>query len=403
MNGAMRIFVHDYGGHPFPVQLSRELAHRGHTVHHLYAPFFQSPKGGLTKTAADPDGLSIEALDIGEPFQKYRFVPRLRQEIRYGHLAAERVRAFRPDVAIGCTIPLDPQNIYLRACKEIGAPHTYWLQDFYSTAISWILRRKFPGLGHLVGWRYTALERRMIRDSAAVVAITEDFLPHLREWGVDPARTHVIENWAPIEDLPVLDRETAWRAEHGLSGKRVALYSGTLGMKHNPALLLALAERCADRPDIAIVVNSEGPGEEWLRREGAARGLGNLVMLPFQPYERFPEVLASADVLVAILEPDAGVFSVPSKVLSYLCAARPVLAAIPPENLAARILTGKDAGRVTPPHDVEAFVANAETLLADAGLRETLGRNARDYAESRFRIKDIGERFETILSATRRG
>ncbi|MEK9645423.1 MAG: hypothetical protein VW547_07740 [Alphaproteobacteria bacterium] len=52
----------------------------------------------------------------------------------------------------------------------------------------------------------------MIRSSAAVVASTEDFLPHLREWGVDLARIHVIENWAPIEDLPVLDRETACRA-----------------------------------------------------------------------------------------------------------------------------------------------------------------------------------------------
>ncbi|MEK9645422.1 MAG: hypothetical protein VW547_07735 [Alphaproteobacteria bacterium] len=118
----MRIFVRDYGVHPFPVQLSRELARRGHVVHHLYAPFFQSPKGGLVKTPDDPDGRTIEALDIGEPFHKYAFLPRLRQEIRYGHMAADRVRAFRPDVAIGCTIPLDPQNIYLRACRGIAPP-----------------------------------------------------------------------------------------------------------------------------------------------------------------------------------------------------------------------------------------------------------------------------------------
>lgn len=179
------------------------------------------------------------------------------------------------------------------------------------------------------------------------------------------------------------------------------LYSGTLGMKRNPALLLELALRCRDRSDIEIVVNSEGPGEEWLRREGAVQGLDNLVLLPFQPYKRFPEVLASADILTEILEPDAGVFSVLSKVLSYLCAARPVFAAIPPENLAARVAAGNDAGRVAAPHDVEAFAAHSEALLADPGLRATLGRNARAYAESRFRIKDIGERFEAILSATK--
>ena len=87
----MRIFVHDYGGHPFPVRLSRELARRGHEVCHLYALFFQIPKGGLVKNADDPDGLTIEALDIGEPLRKYDFLPRLRQEIRYGHLVARIV------------------------------------------------------------------------------------------------------------------------------------------------------------------------------------------------------------------------------------------------------------------------------------------------------------------------
>ncbi len=30
----MRILVHDYSGHPFQAQLSRELARRGHDVVH---------------------------------------------------------------------------------------------------------------------------------------------------------------------------------------------------------------------------------------------------------------------------------------------------------------------------------------------------------------------------------
>jgi len=32
--GAMRIGIHDFSGHPFQVQLSRELASRGHEVVH---------------------------------------------------------------------------------------------------------------------------------------------------------------------------------------------------------------------------------------------------------------------------------------------------------------------------------------------------------------------------------
>lgn len=396
----MRILVHDYSGHPFQVQLSRELARRGHDVLHIHAPFFQTPKGALQVTPADPPTLAIEPVDIGEIFHKHTFVQRIRQEIRYGHLSADRMRAYAPDVVLSSNVPLNPQNIFQRACGETSAGFTFWLQDIYSVAIDRVVRRRIPLAGVAIGARYRRLERALLRRSDAVVAITEDFLPVLRAWDVDPAKTHVVENWAPIEELPVLAPDTRWRREHALAGKRLILYSGTLGMKHNPALLLELAVRFRADPGIAVAVISEGPGADWLAKERAARGLDNLLLLPFQPFDRFPEVLASADILVAILEPDAGIFSVPSKVLSYLCAARPILAAMPVENLAARILERHDAGRVAGPGDIAGFVAHAEALLSDADVRAALGANARAYAEDRFRISDIGARFDAILSGT---
>ena len=58
-------------------------------------------------------------------------------------------------------------------------------------------------------------------------------------------------------------------------------------------------------------------------------------LLPFQPAEQLSEVLGSGDVLVALLEPGASKFSIPSKVLSYLAAGRPVLGIMPADNPAA--------------------------------------------------------------------
>jgi len=42
-------------------------------------------------------------------------------------------------------------------------------------------------------------------------------------------------------------------------------------------------------------------------------------------------------VLLVVLDKSAGAFSVPSKTLSYLCAARPILGLMPDENLAAHL------------------------------------------------------------------
>lgn len=390
-----RVLVHDFSGHPFPVQLSRELARRGHDVLHLYSECFQSPKGNLARGPVDPERLTFRGLRLERPFEKYNFLRRVPQELAYGRLAAQAMKEFAPQVVLSGNTPLDAQLVLQRECIKAGIPFIFWLQDIYGVAIDRLLAQRLPVLGPIVSFRYLTLEKQLLRRSAQVVSITDDFVPTLKEWGVPPGRIQVVENWAPIDELPTVSRDNRWAAEHGLLGKTTLLYSGTLGLKHNPDLLLQLAHRFRDRPEVRVVVVSEGLGANYLKERRA--GLDNLVLLPFQPYERFPEVLGSADVLMSILEPDAGVFSVPSKVLSYLCAGRAVLASIPAENLAARILIRNEAGVVVAPSDVDGFTKAAESLVADPVKRERLAQNALDYAVQTFDIAAIGGRFEAIV------
>jgi colanic acid biosynthesis glycosyl transferase WcaI len=391
----MRILVHDYPGQPFQPQLSRQLATLGHEVLHVFFADFQAPRGALTRRPDDPPTFAVRGISLDRPFEKYNFFRRVFQEIAYGRKLAETIGAYRPDVALAGNAPLDIQAISTRYCRRHGIPLVYWHQDIYSVAIDKILRRKFPGLGAIIGARYIALEKWLLRNSDHVVTITEDFVPILTEWGTPRDRITVIENWAAREDLSVQPRDNAWAREHGLTGKLVFLYSGTLGLKHNPDLLLQLARRYHDRPDVRVVVNSEGLGSDWLRENG--RDLANLVLLPFQPFERLPEVLATADVLISVLEPDAGIFSVPSKVLTYLSAGRPVLGAIPKENLSARIILRNEAGLIAPPDDTPAFLAAARKLADDPLLRDRLGKNALDYATRTFDIGAITARFAGLL------
>src|SRR5205807_527424 len=107
-------------------------------------------------------------------------------------------------------------------------------------------------------------------------------------------------------------------------------------------------------------------------------------------------VLATGDVLVSLLEPEAGRFSVPSKILSYLCAGRPQLAAIPAENLGARTVSRSGGGIVVDPRDRRGFVDTALRLLADDELRRQLGERARRFAEERFSIEGVTSRFEAV-------
>jgi colanic acid biosynthesis glycosyl transferase WcaI len=394
----MRILLHDYSGHPFQVQLARALARRGHEVLHLHAAFFQTPKGRLGREAGDPSGFAIEGLELGEPFAKYRFLKRRGQEIVYGRILAERAARFAPDLLLCANTPLDPLARIQSWCAERRVPFIFWLQDIYGVGIDRLLRRRLGPLGALVGAYYRALERRVARASRAIVTISEDFRPILEGWGIAPARIAIIENWAPIDELPALPRSNDWSREQGLEGRIALLYAGTLGQKHDPAMLAGLAEHFRADPRVIVIVASEGPAMDWLANRKRKLALDNLRLLGFQPYERLPEMMAAGDILLAILDPEAGIYSVPSKVLSYLCAGRPLIAAIPEANLAARLIEREKAGIVTAPGDLAGFAAAADRLVQNASLRLQFGKNGLDYAQRSFDIGRIADRFEAVIA-----
>jgi len=389
----LRLLIHDYSGHPFQVQLSRELARRGYHVLHLHCPSYASGKGRLERVHGDPVSFAVSAVSLRRSFARHAPATRVRQELEYGRALAPHVRGFRPDIVLSSNTPLIAQTLFQRECRRLGVPIIYWQQDLYGEAMKRGAAKRLALVGRIVGEVFVRLERRIARSSDAVIAISEDFRPTLQRWGVSDDRISVIENWAPLEELAPAPRDNEWARTHDLVGRRVLLYAGTLGMKHNPALLLRLAERFAEKTDVRVVVVSEGSGREWLE----ARRPSNLILLDFQPYEQLPLVLASADALIVILEPDAGVYSVPSKVLSYQCAGRPVLAALPATNLAARLITSAGSGLVCDPHAPDELVVAAERMLNDSGMRDEMGERARAYALRAFDIERIADRFQTII------
>jgi glycosyltransferase involved in cell wall biosynthesis len=398
----MKIIVHDYAGHPFQVQLSRELAARGHDVLHLYCGSTHTPRGELARREDDPAGFNCRGIDLSEQIPKTNFVRRFKLEAQYAAALVRECEAFGPEVVISANTPSIPQNRLARWCTRKGVRLVSWVQDIYGLAAYRLLGRKLPIVGHLAGKYFIELDKSSARRSDALVVIADDFGDVFRKWGIAASRIHTIHNWAPLEDMRERPRDNAWSRRQELNGGVRFVYSGTLAMKHNPALLLELA-RMLDRDSSGeLVVVSEGAGVEWLAEQAAKEELGALRCLGFQPFADLPDVLGSADVLVAILEADAGVFSVPSKVLSYLCAGRPVLLAVPKQNLAAKIVVECGAGPVVEPADLRGFSAAAKHLIESPELRAKYGKSARAYAETHFDIRRIGDQFEGILRGDRR-
>jgi colanic acid biosynthesis glycosyl transferase WcaI len=383
--------VHDFGGYPFTVELAREFADRGHEVLYLCAGGFRKPKGPIEHRAGDPPNLSLSAVSLNEPLRPAGFL-RVTQERRYGRLLRTGMDAFQPQVVLSTNAPLYVQAAASAQADQDRAAFVFWLQDVHSVAIGRITGRRVKLLGSLVGGWFRRIERSLLLHSDGIVAISESYLPAIAALGVPMENVEVIENWAPLEDGSPTPKVNGWSRMNGLHDRAVLLYAGTLALKHNPRLLLELARAVRDA---TVVVVSEGSGAEWLRAN--AHGIENLRILPFQPHDLLPQMLATSDILLAVLEDDASSFSVPSKILTYFAAGRAILAALPADNPAARAIIKAGAGAVVDPGDGHEMIAAAQAMLADPGRVRMAGEAARRHAHAKFAIGPIADRFERVI------
>ena len=397
----MRIVICDYAGHPFQVELSRCLARRGNIVLHLYFADLQAPKGQLEREPGDSPNFHIAGISTGRRFDKRQFLKRRFLEAKVGDLMAARVGQFAPDVVVSCNMPLDAEKRLYKVATARGAGFVVWLQDIISKATYHFLSEKLGLLGGVIGRHYLRLEASLLQASDAIVAISAKFLPPLEEWGIDAGKVRVIPNWATLSEISPVAKDNAWARRHGLHDKPVALYTGTLGLKHDPALLLQLAQASA-ASGLQVVVVSEGAGPDWLVQRKAELGIANLTILPFQPMALYPEVLGASDILLAMIGREAAGFSVPSKILSYLAAGRPVVASIAADNDAAATIRAADAGIVVEPGDIAGFCDGVRRLIADTTACRRLGRNAHVYAQGEFDVEAKAAQFEETFAAIRR-
>ncbi|MDE5463892.1 glycosyltransferase family 4 protein [Bradyrhizobium sp. CSS354] len=391
----MKILVHDYAGHPFQVDLSRELAARGHQVTHTYFQGDHGPKGRLHRSSCDPVGLSFNGVTLSRPYDKASFVKRRFDDVAYGKAIAKVILSLKPDLVISGNTPTEAQSSVVKASRKSGASFVFWVQDFYSIAVSKLLRRKLGAVGAAIGGYYSFLERGQFVQSDAIVVITDPFAEIVKKWVKTKDKVFTIENWGALDEISPLKKDNDWALRHGLSDTFNFLYSGTLALKHNPQLLIELAKQVKGQANVVVV--SQGVGVSELERAKNEQSIDNLILLPLQSFADLPKVLATSDVTVATIEPDAGMFSVPSKVQSYFCAQRAVLLAAPAENLASIVVRKNGAGLVVDPTDKGGFLHCAMQLMKDDALRGGAAERGRKFALNNYDIKRVTDQFEEVF------
>ncbi len=265
----------------------------------------------------------------------------------------------------------------------------------------------FPHVGVALGifrhkWVTGAVarfERYCLRGSAVVGILSDSFRPGLRELGISDDKMSLVQVWVDTDLVRPIPRENDFSQEHDLADAFVVLYAGNLGLSQGLEDVLAAAQILAAEKDICFVFVGDGSGRESLVREAARHKLSNVRFLPFQSRERLPEVLATASVSLVLLRKGIAADSLPSKIFSIMASGRPILAAVDEGSRAWTLVECSNAGLCVPAQVPSDLAKAILTLRDDAGLRESLGRNGRQWAEKYHSPQAAALHYEALAAA----
>lgn len=225
------------------------------------------------------------------------------------------------------------------------------------------------------------LERFLYRRADRVMVNSPGFIEHVRERGA--RRVELVPNGVEVQMFDPYASGIAFRQEHGLEGRFVALYAGAHGLSNDLGILLAAAQRLVDRPEISIVLLGDGKEKPALMAQADELGLTNLHFLPPVPKSGMAEALAATDACIAILKPIPLYATVyPNKVFDYMAAGRPVILAI--DGVIRQVVEQAQGGLFIPPGDPDALARAILHLAEDPQQARAMGLSARRYVEAHF-------------------
>lgn len=209
-------------------------------------------------------------------------------------------------------------------------------------------------------------------------------------------KTDIIPPWADTSYVQsIVPEKNQFIKTYNLENKFIVMYAGNLGITHPVEVIIKVAAQLKNDSRFMMVIAGEGEKKNLLNRLKEEAQLSNVLLLPYQTPEMFPQALAAAQVSVITLSNNAADVSVPSKTFTAMAAGTALLVIGPEDSGLGEVIHQYHCGKIFQEGDIESITVYLQKL---AGNPEML-RNYRDkafHAASDFSPANAAEYFQTI-------
>lgn len=353
-----------------------ELAQRGHQVIVLTADRGYDNPTVKYRSATTSEGVDVRRLPFCS-FGKGRMALRVLGGVSFTLQAALRglVMPGIDTVVVSTSPPMAAlAAVIMNAVRGIRV--VYWPMDLNPDQAVTL------GLANPRAFTVRALEwlnRAVLKRAQTVVALDQAMARRLSAKQPVESKIVIVPPWGEEDDAtPVAPADNPFLAQHGLQGKRVVMYSGTLGPSNPVSTLLVAAEQFENDARLVFLFVGGGTGMEEVK----ARNRPNVRCLPYEPLSRMRYSLSAGDVQVVSLGDEMAGIVHPCKVYGAMGISRPILFLGPPQSHVSEMMAQADFGWQVRHGDVDGAVAALRQILdLDAEALQRKGVRARDLIQ----------------------
>jgi colanic acid biosynthesis glycosyl transferase WcaI len=377
------------------IQIAEEMRSTGHTVTVVTA-FPNRPAGKLFPGFSrkllqwERAGSGIEIVRCFSTLSpESRMFSRLLENLSFGLTSGwQALVAKRPQVVYANTWPIVATGLLFLVTRLRRIPLVISVQDVYPEAL--MTQQRIADDSFLAGF-LRWIDGGIARHSTHVIVISERFAEIYRDQRrVLPSRLSFVPNWIDSNQIDVNVSGQQFRLRKGIAETDFLLvYGGNVGVAAGVETVIESMRLLANEPCIRLLV--AGSGSQLATCQRSAQQIPGQPVLFHSPWaaEETSEVLRAADVLVLPTQREQSLASVPSKLLSYMLAGRPVLATAVPGSDLANLLSRSQCGWVVEPDRPDLLAAQIkEVTHLDPAERQRRGDSGREYVLQNF-AKDV--------------
>jgi colanic acid biosynthesis glycosyl transferase WcaI len=246
------------------------------------------------------------------------------------------------------------------------------------------------------------LEAMAYQNASLISTVTEGMRQKIVSKGISVDKVVVVPPPADNAVFGVGDvvKGHEFRRKHGLEGKFVIAHSGNMGVKQGLDVVLDVALQLREHRDFVLLLAGDGAMKSSLQERAVALDLANVRFLPLQEHAEFLQLLAAMDVALIVQQSTVSDIVFPSKTVTLLSAARPIVASVSAHSEIGRVIRQSGGGVVTEPENVDALAAAIKEFFDHPGKQLATGESGRQYALQHWDETRVLYNFEAHMLKT---